>query len=51
MKHQYLDSFIGDYIAISTSNKMIQLKKGEPFKAHHAGLTKEELEVPIIINK
>lgn len=51
VKHQYLDSFIGDYVAISTSNKMIQLKKGKPFKAHHAGLTKEELEVPIIVNK
>lgn len=51
VKHKYLDSFIGDYIAIAISNKMIQLKKGDPFKAHHAGLTKEELEVPIIINK
>lgn len=50
-KHQLLDSFIGDYFAIATSNKKFQVKKGEPLKAHHAGLTIEELEVPIIINK
>ena len=51
IKHQLLDSFIGDYIAIAITNKMFQLKEGAPFKAHHAGLTKEELEVPLIINK
>lgn len=51
VKHKLLDSFIGDYIAIAIKSKMFQLKDNEPFKAHHAGLTKEEIEVPIIINK
>lgn len=50
-KHELLDSFIGDYTAIATGNKSFQTKKGESLKAHHAGLTKEELEIAIIINK
>lgn len=50
-KHYLLDSFIGNYIAIATSNKMFSLIEGPVFKAHHAGLTKEELEVPLILNK
>lgn len=51
VKHKLLDSFIGDFIAISTTNKAFKLKEGNFFKAHHAGLTKEEIEVPLIINK
>lgn len=51
IKHQLLDSFVGDYIAIAIKNKMFQLNENTALKAHHAGLTKEELEVPIIINK
>lgn len=48
-KHKLLDQFIGDYIAIATSNQMMSLSGDKPFIAHHAGLTKEELEVPLII--
>ncbi len=49
-KHPILDSFIGEFTAISTSRKTIAYEKEEnPFKAHHAGLTKEELSVPLII--
>lgn len=51
IKHELLDSFIGDYLAVAVKNKMFQLTKDKPFTAHHAGLTKEELEIPIIINK
>lgn len=51
IKHEMLDSFIGDYTAISISNKAIQVTHGRPFLAHHAGLTEEEIKVPIIINK
>ena len=49
VKHPWLDSFIGDYIAISISNKLIKTSQHSSFKAHHAGLLKEELEVPLII--
>ncbi len=48
-KHKLLDQFIGDYIAIATSNQMFSMSKERPFVAHHAGLTKEEMEVPLII--
>ncbi len=51
VKHPLLDTFVGDYMAISVSNKMFKLKKESSFKAHHAGLTTIELEVPLIINK
>lgn len=48
-KHKMLDQFIGDYLAIATSNQMMSLTGDKPFIAHHAGLTKDELEVPLII--
>ncbi|MBU1141839.1 MAG: alkaline phosphatase family protein [Firmicutes bacterium] len=48
-KHKLLDDFIGDYIAISTSNKMFNFKEHSRFLGHHAGLTKDEMEVPLII--
>lgn len=50
-KHYLLDSFIGDYMAISVSDKIFKLVDDSYVKAHHAGLTKEELEVPLIVNK
>lgn len=49
--HAKIDAFIGDYFSIAINNKMFQFLKTTPFKAHHAGLTKEELEVPLILNK
>ncbi|MGI6782391.1 MAG: alkaline phosphatase family protein [Acholeplasmataceae bacterium] len=49
-KHHLVDSFIGEYVAVSISSKAIGFKKEEsPFKAHHAGYTKEELTIPLII--
>lgn len=49
-KHPLIDTFLGNYIAISTSNKAIEFSKdSSPFKAHHAGYTKEELTIPLII--
>ncbi len=47
--HPLASSFLGDYIAIATKDHMLSLTKGFPFKAHHAGLTKGELEVPLVI--
>ena len=49
-KHPLIDTFLGDYLAISISNKAIGFsKETSPFKAHHAGYTKDELIVPLII--
>lgn len=51
LKHPHLDEFIGDFMAISVSNKAIHYLRDQGHKAHHAGLTKEELEIPLIVNK
>ena len=48
-KHKMLDQFIGDFISIATDKYMMMLNNDRPFLAHHAGLTKDELEVPLII--
>lgn len=52
-KHYKIDEYLGDFIAISTSNKAIRYTTdGNKFKkiiADHAGLTKNEMEVPVII--
>jgi predicted AlkP superfamily pyrophosphatase or phosphodiesterase len=50
-KHPLLNSFLGDYIAIATSNKFFSFKEKSSFKAHHAGLCQGEMEVPLIIYK
>lgn len=53
-KHRKIDDFIGDYLAISISNSIIRLQTyladGKPVKkSTHCGLTKEEMEVPLIV--
>ena len=53
-KHPKIDEFIGNYIALSTSTSIIRLEtflaEGKKVKAStHCGLTKEEMEVPVII--
>ena len=52
-KHYKIDEYLGDFIAISISNKAIRYTiDGNKFKkliADHAGMTKEEMEVPVII--
>lgn len=53
-KHSKIDDFIGDYVALSVSGSMIRLetflKEGKPIKkSTHCGLTKEEMEVPLIV--
>jgi len=49
-----LDKYLGDFVAIGIGKSIIQYtNRGEEhlfnFKGHHAGLTKEELEVPLIM--
>ena len=53
-KHYKIDDFIGNYIALSTSSSIIRIEtflaEGKPVKkSTHCGLTKEEMEVPLII--
>ncbi len=48
-KHPLLDDFLGNYIAVSISDKMFNFKEHSHFKGHHAGLTKGEMQVPLII--
>jgi predicted AlkP superfamily pyrophosphatase or phosphodiesterase len=48
MKHPLLDDFLGDYIAIAIDKFMFSLNDN-PFRAHHAGLTKDEMMVPLIV--
>lgn len=52
-KHPKIEEFLGNYIALSISGSMIKIETfladGKPVKkSTHCGLTKEELEVPII---
>lgn len=49
-KHPLIDTFLGDYLAISISNKAVGFSiETSFFKAHHAGYTKDELTIPLII--
>ena len=55
-KHYKIDDFIGNYVALSISGSIIRLEtflaEGKPVKkSTHCGLTKEEMEVPVIIIK
>ena len=53
-KHPQIDDFIGNYIALSTKGSIIRIEtylaEGKPIKkSTHCGLTKQEMEVPLII--
>ena len=51
--HSRTRDFLGDYVAVATGNKSLWYlnEKGEShnFKASHAGLTEEEMIVPLIL--
>ena len=48
----YFEESIGDYIAISISNKAIIYDSKSPiFKSHHAGLTDIEMLIPVIVKE
>ena len=54
-KSELVDRYIGDFVAIGVGNSIIQYtnRKNDMelfnFKGHHAGLTREEVEVPLIL--
>ena len=53
-KHYKIDDVIGNYVALSVSGSIIRLEtflaEGKPIKkSTHCGLTKEEMEVPVIM--
>ena len=55
-KHKKINEFLGDYVALSISDSMINIETylapGKPLKkSAHCGLTKEEMEVPVIVIK
>lgn len=53
-QHRKVSDFIGNYLAIGITGKMLRyltLTSTEPqhYKGHHAGLTSEEMVIPLII--
>lgn len=55
-KHYKIDDFIGNYVALSVAGSIIRLEtflvEGKPVKkSTHCGLTKDEMEVPVIVIK
>ncbi len=53
-KHKKIDDFLGNYVAVSVAGSMIRLEtfliEGKKVKkSTHCGLTREEMEVPLII--
>lgn len=49
-KNKRIDDVVGEYMAFATTDKAIEWEKGGfVMQARHAGLTKEEMEVPLII--
>jgi hypothetical protein len=50
--HQRIEDFLGDYVAIATNQFYLNSKENNfNFKSHHAGITKDEMEVPVIVRR
>lgn len=47
--HDRFESFFGEYLAMSISNYCFEYKKDEPLIGHHAGATKEEFLISVMI--
>ncbi len=49
--HPEFDGMLGDYLAVATGRKAIfpNEEKRQKYVSHHAGLTRDEMEIPLII--
>jgi predicted AlkP superfamily pyrophosphatase or phosphodiesterase len=47
--HPTLSTSLGDFISVATDKYMFALNKEKIYKAHHAGLTNEEMLVPLVV--
>ncbi len=47
--HPMINDFIGDFFSISKDNHMFIFDKSKDYIGHHAGLTEDEMIVPLII--
>lgn len=48
-QHQLVDQFLGDFLAVAIDKYMFSVKDDKIYKAHHAGLTEDEMMVPLIM--
>ncbi|TVP93881.1 MAG: hypothetical protein EA374_08255 [Acholeplasmatales bacterium] len=49
-RHPFVDACLGQFVAIANSNRFFTLGQGGPlFKGHHAGITPDEMQVPLIV--
>lgn len=49
--HPRIREFLGDYIAVSTTEQTLMFDESAiAFKGHHAGMTMDEMVVPLIIH-
>lgn len=46
--HPRLNEMVGDYIAVAVGDISLYNKKSKNFVANHAGLTRDEMEIPLI---
>ena len=52
--HPKADDFLGDYLAVATKNTIFDYKRDKSnftFKGHHAGMSPDEMNIPLIILK
>lgn len=50
-RHPFVNQCLGNYISIAKSNKHFLFSDTNHHKAHHAGLSSDELDVPLIVFK
>ncbi len=48
-KHPMVDSFLGDFICLATDKYMLSLNQERKYIGHHAGMSEDEMMVPLII--
>ena len=48
-QHELIDMFLGDYMALAIDKYMFTLGNGKGYIAHHAGMSEDEMMVPLIV--